>query len=227
MNLPLDTQLEILKYYPKFRTLSSQYNKEINLFYDMHCNDPISKNEYMNYVKSAKIFIICDENHCFVFKKKGKDMYSVYGVSIEIENIDIDEYTVSSKIDSIKYVDLDYIYYLIQSDIKFDFMSIATILKYRSCEIIRPGYTKNYLKIKNKDYDLTSIYGVYDQLSNLLYLIMNKNLIEGNGVVPEFPHLIYDSNDELVSGNLEEYEDIIQFFYDDAIIKIKNYINQL
>ncbi len=231
-NLPLDTQLEILKYYPKFRTLSSQYNKEIKLFYDMHCDDPISKKEYIDYVKSAKKFIIFIENqesyHCFVFKKE-KNMYSVYSVYIEITNIDVDEYTISSNVNKYSLVDLDYIIHLIDSNGIFDLISMADILKSRSCEMIKPGYTKKYLKIKYKNYDLTSITGLYQQVRDLLYLIMNKNLIEGNNIVPNLPELlIYDSNDELINEDyLEEYEDIIKFFYDDAIIKIKKYINQL
>src|SRR5688572_30773288 len=100
-NLPSETKLEILKYYPSYRTLSTQYYNQKQLFYDLYCHHPISKKELFNYIYQQPDLIIIygtsDDIYTMFKFLKYDNFYNLITITLFIVNIDIDEYTVETK----------------------------------------------------------------------------------------------------------------------------------
>lgn len=241
----------MLKQYPQYRTLSPQYYNEKQTFYNAYCNEPISKKEFISYVKKnlpqfivlfgTKNVDIHQEYVIFWFKK------SDYNLTYWIDRTDIivdgdDEQFVymdhsfmhGSYNDSSIYIIIDQLHK--EYDITYDLVTMQNILSYRPCEMIKPGYTINYLKnhFQVIDYtDISTLEGLYDNITNLLYLRANANQIiytTDNIYLHSFNYfnLNYDKNGNLINKDNENdvwYNSEMIPLYNKSVKTILGYLN--
>lgn len=212
--LPWEIKLEIVKYCPKFKTLSTQYNKEKQLYYDMYGQVPISKKEMLDYINTKPekfmLFMGYDEgqNKACILNKGIQ--YIVDFVNIEIEEFDTNEYQViverqkHKKIDDFEFY-IQYIFKLY--DIKMDLVSQKEIYDLR-------GFHTNYSHDRIQKQlvlipsDISTLDGMYQSLTNLLFMKMNVDMY--NHGYRE----IYDHNDFEISyqdGHILDHGEMIMF----------------
>ncbi len=237
--LPRDAQMEILKYYPSYRSLSTSYYNEQQTFYNQYCDEPISKKEFVHYFinNSPEYTVLYGDNKenkacIIVVIKKLKDKYMVHKIKISIMEEDIGEYVVNINQQKRKSDNpLNFISYLYDFyDIIYDMMTMENIVLHRPCEAIKPGYSnmyiKKYFQVPKYTEDITTIDGLYDNIRDLLYLRANiddyiENII---GYYDDYG-FIYDANGDLIDDeNVSDYHDLIQPLYEEALFVTKNYL---
>jgi hypothetical protein len=238
--LPTEIQTHVLKEYPNFRQINKQQYKEKYLFDTLYCNLPVSKKEFLNYLKSGvKNFVIyhfqdlITDIYSFSFYN---NTYELLQYSMFIDNEDVDEFIIGNdKTVEISYEGWDDLvdHVLALDDIYYDVKTVNYIVSKRGCHI--NNYAMNYC-IKYMDDILALKVGdggdighMYNKLFKLLYLTTSYDVIKGlnhtffsdsielqftgMGDVFNMDQANYDQTLEHIKHNTEEYyESIMQWF---------------
>lgn len=101
--LPFETRLEILKYYPEYRSLSSPYYKEKQLFYNLYCHDPITPKEFLRYVKDFQpnnFNIYGNRNESYYCMKFSRmlDYYSVDITILSVKQVNMNQFGIKAEL---------------------------------------------------------------------------------------------------------------------------------
>lgn len=237
--LPMDAQLEILKHYPSYRSLSKPYYNEKQVFYNRYCNDPITLKEFFNYFKKrlqkyTVLFGVKDgdihqENAIFLIDRT-HDGYWVETIIISIHESDENEYTLYITTSWMHFSLEDLIYHIQDYDIEYDLVTMENILLSRPCELIKPGYAKAYLrKYINFNYidDISTMNNAYNNIVDLLYLHANANQIMNRQTsiysdVADY-QFVFDGVGDLID-EVENYHEDIKPIYDESLDIILNYL---
>ena len=239
-SLPFETRVEILQHYPYFQSLSKTYNHEKQTFYNVHCNQAIGKNELLRYLVTQPYKFIMygeinQEYYIYIFTKSWIGGYSVQQYKIYLNEKD-NEYQVNLDVLHSSYIkdiidQVDYIYnnFIVQLDIQ----SMEHILYHRSCEIIKPGYTKSYLKNYLKQYlnnhNITYMDELYSQLKEMMYLETSINMINDIPFYNTYSEysiysFVYDENGKMIHGQDDES---LKQIYDQSLDQLLDYVNNL
>ncbi len=241
--LPRETQYEIYKRYPQFRTLSSQHYKEEQLYYNQYCDLPISKNEFINYIKTSSNFVLYvvgendyHETYTVYHFSKTFGRYLIDIIKIYVDQVDEGEYIIKKhdrhKIVSANINTKNNIFEFIDElgDFNYDIVTMVNILSKRDCETIKPGYAKNYAKkyLNIQDENIETLEGLYQHLKTTLYLLSNNNMLNDQNInlnVYDSLSLIYDHNSNLIDDtDLPIYYQEIGSQYENALQKLNDYL---
>ena len=237
-NLPLETQLEILKYNPSSRRLTKKHHIEgKNIFNQMYCDKKISHIEFVNYIQENQpdnfvIYGVQDERYhesysVLQFTKKDLFFYKVVEIKLKLDQIDYDEYkyglyfsTYGIDVMDLLNINLDHILY-------YDINSTYNIIEKRQCN------GKNYIQNQidtivkhNNGYNDSN--KLYNNLIKLIYLMSNTyDTIDIDNIQSilnmDFEDIIFNGEDHIIS------ESDVDFSNEKSIFgtKIKDYYNEL
>src|SRR6187431_1242904 len=129
--LPFETRLEILKYYPQYRSLSLPYYKEKQLFYKLYCDDPITPKEFLKYIEDYQpdeftIYGSKDGTYCRIIFYHIFDHYNVGIYDLSVIEYDMYEFSIKIDYNIIKDFNLDDIF--TYTDIQYDITTLYNIL---------------------------------------------------------------------------------------------------
>ena len=246
--LPKDAQLEILKRYPSYRSLSTPYYNEKQIFYNTYCNEPITQKEFIKYFKKNDpdhilLFGVEDgdihqENVIFSISKS-QDNYWLETITIFIYESDFEEYEIGlgKSFNMINMNEIDTVLndMIEEYEIQYDLVTMENILFERSCELIKSGYAKaylrNYFKIPKYIDDISTMSNAYDHIVDFLYLRANANQIIGDSHSPYFNQyndydLRFDGLGDLIDDiDVEQYHEVLKPIYNESLDIILEYLN--
>lgn len=219
---PMDIQSEILINHHSYLRVKKNLNKK--LFYDRHCDKPISVNEFLVYINTNPddfiIFTVSVEHDSPVFRIYQFESGYLNTLKLYIEQQDADEYIL---ITNYNYSDhtIEELFEIIEYDeLYFDIQTTYNIISRRNCEEISSGYNKKITKdIFNKHANINivnNIYSYFDLYKTLLYQAYNYNLLFNKPVQlnDNIETIIFNTEGIVVDGDIEEViDDMMEEYY--------------
>lgn len=147
--VPTEMKHEIVKYLPYYRTLNKTLYKDKEAYYQRFCSQPISYNEFYNFIKDKLMF-----GYIFTPKVNGFYLIQLMGYNnTTVYDFNVLNNQLSVIRNNMPHTDFDVKKY-VNKDSYYDMISSYYILKQRDCDY--DDYIKNRL-VKDMDQFSTDI----------------------------------------------------------------------
>lgn len=227
--LPVETQIEILKYNPNFLGISKRYYNDYyakQCYVNRYCYTPITQNEFKRYLLShqpGRFFMFYElPNDIYVdfiveeYGYNDDDTYHLRRFTLTSINSDADEHHFNIDYDELD-VDIESIYDTYLDNVFYDVKTTSKILQLRGCNHYLPTYNRDYtIQLFNQSFtdniNVSNMDDFYNIIKRYIIILTNHCLLTGSffDITEDFYFIFNNLGEPYTPDELQEFVNNIQ-----------------